>query len=154
MISSSRTAKDNAKKKKLEIAALSGCIICITATMVFSYLKLPSSDSTASTGLGDSLLFLPILAVFIMFVCAFSFLICLAILLTKPPLLFVSSPCSHPEVDSSVNRLIESKMAQLVEGRILRFESIIFGIAAAERIISFFAVVDFFFFAIVYTVTL
>lgn len=154
MILSVRTAKDNAKKKQLEVAALIGCTICIAATMIFSFLKLSNTESMANTGLVESCILLSMLTVFVMFVCAFSFLICLAILLTHPALLFVDSSYAQPNIDSKANHFVENKIAQFVEGEIVRFESVIFGISAAERIISFFAVVDFFFFAILYTITL
>lgn len=140
-------------KKKLEIGSLIGCIICISASMIFSSLKLPDAKSSAN-GLADSLRFLPVLSVFIMFICAFSFLICLAILLAQPALVFVNSSHAQPNIDTNITRFVDSKIAQFVEGEIIRFESIIFGIAAALRIISFFAVVDFLFFAILYTITL
>lgn len=151
MFSYARTAKDNNNKKKLEIESLIGCIICISATMIFSSLKLHDAKSTVN-GLADNLRFLPILGVFIMFICAFSFLICLAILLTQPALVFVNSSHVQPNVDANINRFVDSKIAQFVEGEIIRFESIIFGISAALRIISFLAVIDFLFFAILYTI--
>lgn len=90
-----------------------------------------------------------------MLACAFAFLICFAISLTHPPLRFVNSSYSHySNIDPNVNHFVENRITTFVEGKVIRFESIILGISAAERIIAFLAVVDFFLFAMLYTVTL
>lgn len=155
MIISVRTAKDNEKKQKFELAALIGCTICVAATMVFAYLKLSNVESTANLASNRSSFLLSLLTVFIMLACAFAFLICFAISLTHPPLRFVNSSYSHySNIDPNVNHFVENRITTFVEGEVIRFESIILGISAAERIIAFLAVVDFFLFAMLYTVTL
>lgn len=148
-----RAVKGNAKKYRLEATSLGGFGLCALLSMVFSYLRFPGATTYSGNGSMTGSALFPILTLFVMLICAFSFLVCLTILIIHPPLLVRDTPVPQSALEPQLNQLVDEKIAHFFEGEVLRFESLLAGISAAENVITFFATINIFLFAVYFSLT-